>query len=201
VLRRALEAEAPSAAFVARLQRAVRQADPARGRRRATALALALGGALAAVLAVGGAALLRPAPGPDLTGEVVSAHLRSLQADHLTDVASSDQHTVKPWFQGKVPFSPEVKDLASEGFVLEGGRLDYLDGRPVAALVYRSRQHAINVFRWTSDGAADEAPRLEARSGIHALRWVQGGQVGWAASDVNEAELRRLVALLGGVPR
>jgi len=140
------------------------------------------------------------APRGDLAGEAVATHLRSLQASHLTDVASSDRHTVKPWFQGKLPFSIPVADLRGQGFALEGGRLDYLGGRPVAALVYRARQHVINVLVWADPEAADSALRADTRNGVHALHWTSGGMTFWVVSELSEDELRRLAALLHEPP-
>lgn len=164
--------------------------------RTAWATSLASAG-LAAVLAMG-LTLWIAAPGerPRLGEEMVAAHVRSLLVDHLTDVASSDQHTVKPWFSGKVGVAPPAKDFAAEGFPLVGGRLDYLDGRPVPVLVYRHRQHVINVFvlaePTTPKGAADER-RLQ---GYSLVTWQSGGLDFTAVSDVAPADLRRLAALL-----
>jgi anti-sigma factor RsiW len=196
VLQRTLRPAEPSANFLRRLRQSVRRADPARFHRRAGRVAWAAGPLLAAGLAVAVVSPVLRAPGADLTGDVLEAHLRSLQASHLTDVASSDRHTVKPWFQGKLPFSIPVADFREQGFALEGGRLDYVGGRPVAALVYRARQHVINVLVWADPGAADSAPRAESRNGIHAVHWTGSGMTFWVVSELGEDELQRLVALL-----
>ena len=196
VLHRTLKASDPSPEFLRRLRRAVRQSDPGRWRTRSARIAWATGPLAAAALLVVATVPIARMPRPDVTGEVVAAHVRSLQAHHLTDVASSDRHTVKPWFQGKIPFSLPVRDLRGQGFTLEGGRLDYLDGQPVAALVYRAREHAINLFVWPSTEGGDRSPGLQTRSGIHTLSWTRAGMVFWAVSDVNEEDLRRLATLL-----
>ena len=113
-------------------------------------------------------------------------------ADHLTDVPSSDQHTVKPWFNGKVDFSPEVRDLSADGYPLVGGRLDYIDGRGAAALVYERRKHAINVFVWPEDDSGAGQGEAVVR-GYNVIRWRRPGTSYAAVSDLNMAELRELV--------
>jgi anti-sigma factor RsiW len=128
-----------------------------------------------------------------LIDEAVSEHIRSLQFNHLSDVTSTDQHTVKPWFAGKLDFSPPVMDLASAGYPLVGGRLDHLDGRPAAALVFHRRTHAINLFIWPS--ARDEVSTREAElNGYHVQSWSQGGFNFLAVSEIPAAELSEFAA-------
>jgi anti-sigma factor RsiW len=131
-----------------------------------------------------------------LEQEVLAAHVRSLLQDSPIQVASSDAHTVKPWFAGRVDFSPDVKDLAADGFPLLGGRLDYVGGRRVGAVVYKRRLHTINVFMWPSASSGDAAPRLIARNGYNLLAWSRGGVAYWAVSDLNAGDLGQLQGLL-----
>jgi anti-sigma factor RsiW len=134
-----------------------------------------------------------------LLSDVTSSHVRSLMADHLTDVKSSDQHTVKPWFDGKIDFAPPVKDLRDSGFPLVGGRLDYLAGRPVAALVYARQKHLINLFVWpTNSSAAGSPPRTAERNGYHLVQWSNQNMIFWAVSDLNEKELMDFGRMLSG---
>jgi anti-sigma factor (TIGR02949 family) len=126
---------------------------------------------------------------------IVDAHLRSLQPGHLEDVVSTDQHTVKPWFDGKLDFAPPVRDFASDGFPLQGGRLDVVHGRSVAVLVYARRKHFINVFIWpTAEG--DTAPRSGSQLGYQWVDWRKGGMEMCAVSDVNSTDLDALQRLL-----
>ena len=130
-----------------------------------------------------------------LTDELVSSHIRSLQVDHLSDVVSTDRHTVKPWFNGKLDFSPPVNDLAGKGYPLVGGRLDYIDGRTVAVLIYRSNQHPINLYVWPNS-IMDKAPQTQSLKGYHLIRWSSGGMDYWAVSDVATTELESFVGNL-----
>ena len=131
-----------------------------------------------------------PSAGDLLSQEIVSAHVRSLMGDHLTDFPSSDQHTVKPSFTGRLDFSPEVKELSSEGFVLLGGRLDYLDRRPVAALIYQRRKHFINLFIWPSEDGADRRALQSSLRGYNLVSWARSGMSYSAVSDLNPTELQ-----------
>jgi anti-sigma factor RsiW len=138
---------------------------------------------------------------PALLDEVVSAHVRSLMADHLTDLMSADRHSVKPWLSNRLDFAPPVHDLASDGFSLVGGRLDYLGGIPAAAIVYRYRQHIINVFIWPSAVGNDNSIRTSTHRGYNSARFESGGMSYWAVSDLNPDDLRRLANLLQHPPK
>ena len=145
--------------------------------------------------------VLQPSDDQRFAGEVVSAHVRSLMADHLTDVASTDQHTVKPWFNGKVTFSPPVTDLAAQGFPLIGGRLDVLTEQPVTAVVYQRRKHYVNLFIWPSTRHGSAREKFLALRGYNLVHWTQGGLDCWAVSDVNQGDLQEFTRLVRGQPR
>jgi anti-sigma factor RsiW len=158
-------------------------------------VALAL--ACVAVLVWGvGRTWVMPAADDRLAVEVLNSHVRSLMTDHLTDVLSSDHHTVKPWFAGKLDFSPTVEDLASQGYALTGGRLDYLDGRMVAALVYDHQRHVINLFSWPAPQAGDMPAALEVRQGYNQIHWTQDGMTYWVVSDLSADELQAFAQLV-----
>jgi len=140
-----------------------------------------------------------------LTQEVVDDHIRSLQFNHLSDVISTDKHTVKPWFNGKIDFAPPVIDLVQQGYPLVGGRLDYVDGRTVAVMVYRYKLHPINLYVWPGNGngtgngtgigieTQPREPAIHARQGYHLAHWSAGGMTYWAITDAGESELRGFV--------
>ncbi len=149
------------------------------------------GAAMAAALVL---LLVLPGRG-DLAGSVVSDHIQALQPGHLMDVVSTDQHTVKPWFDGRLDFAPPVKDLAAQGFPLTGGRLDYVDGHQAAALVYHRAQHVINLFVWLDPGRPATPPVIDQRNGYNFVHWSQGGMAFWAVSDVEASQLADFVRL------
>lgn len=190
---------APPAALERRLRSAVRRAAKERPAVKIWWRWLIAAGSLAVVALAAWATLVipnRPTPDTLVAQEVVSSHVRSLMAQHLTDVPSSDQHTVKPWFDGKLDFSPPVKDLKPAGFELKGGRLDYIDNRPVAALVYQRRQHFINVLVWPAKSSSKSTTQASVSQGYNLVRWTNAGMEFWAVSDLNLAELQQFVQLL-----
>ena len=177
------------------LRRRIEEALPQPGAqaapsRRAVLRGFAMGSAVSAIAATGLVAIvLRNDDAQRIEAEVVSAHLRSLQAGHLIDVVSTDQHTVKPWFNGKLDVSPPVVDLTAQGFTLIGGRLDYVDARALGAVVYKRRQHVINLF--VAQGASGEsrAAKMETVQGFNIRRWSERGLDYWAVSDLAKDEL------------
>ena len=133
-----------------------------------------------------------------IASAVLAGHIRSLQPGHLIDVPSSDRHTVKPWFQGKLDFSPPVPDLSELGWTLIGGRLDYVDTQPVAVIVYQRRMHNINVFLWPNHGSADDAIKQQDAQGYQILHWNGAEMTYWVVSDLNDAELLDFARALRG---
>ena len=156
---------------------------------------LALAATLAAVSIVSwnGALLTAGPPGDVVAHEVATAHIRSLLGEgHLNDVLSTDQHTVKPWFSGKLDFAPPVQDYASDGLRLTGGRLDYLDGHQVAALTYAHDRHVVNLFIWPAQSGEDAPPDALSRQGYSMRHWTKGGMNYWAVSDIDPRLLASL---------
>lgn len=149
-------------------------------------LAPGLAGAVAATLAIVAVGpLMAPSP---VDEELVSSHVRSLQPGHLTDVQTTNQHIVKPWFNGRIDFSPPVPELADQGFPLAGGRLDSIDGKTVAAIVYHRRLHTVNLFVWPAKDAAD---RSFVKDGFAVREWSRNGLRFAAVSDIPPAELQQ----------
>jgi len=158
--------------------------------RRAVLRGFAMGSAVSAIAATGLVAIvLRNDDRQRLESEIVSAHLRSLQAGHLTDVLSTDQHTVKPWFNGRLDVAPPVIDLTAQGFTLIGGRLDYVDARAIGAIVYRRRLHVINLFVAQTSSSEPRAAKAESFQGFNIRSWSEGGLNFWAVSDLAADEL------------
>jgi len=203
-LRASLPTSEPSSALRETVRQIIR--TPAVGRERAEhrlpgwsarwTAPRACGSGIAALLLVGaGFGLGRVAgagrSGDDVVAQVVDAHVRALQVDHLVDVVSSEHHVVKPWFAGKLDFSPPVLDLSADSFPMVGGRTEYLDGRPAAALVYARGPHRINLFTWPAagpGGCAQDPPRV--RHGFNVVHGRTAGMEFWAVSDLNAGELR-----------
>ncbi len=184
-----------------RVVAAIHTTEVPRERKVRVASSLRVWAAAAAVVAMIGAAYEigahGAAPATALTADaLVTAHVRSLQAGHLTDVVSSDQHTVKPWFTGKLDFSPAVPRLESDGFPLLGGRLDYIAGHAAAALVYGRRAHIINVLTYPSESGGATALQVQTRRGYQIASWSAGGMAYWAVSDLNADELRTFCSLM-----
>lgn len=179
------------AAVAARLATAAPALPPARIR-PARWWREALSGAVGAALAASILLALWPAGQRGLLDAVVDDHVRALQPGHLVDVPSSNQHTVKPWFAGRLDFSPPVKDLTAQGYPLLGGRLDYLGGHTVAALAYAHGGHRIDLFIWPQAGG-DMAPQTAERHGYNLIRWRQDGMALWAVSDIEPALLHAFV--------
>ena len=137
--------------------------------------------------------LTRPSAEQRLTQEIVSSNIRSLMADHMLDVVSTDQHTVKPWFNGKLDFSPPVKDLVAQEFPLIGGRLDYIGGRSVAALVFHRNKHVINLFIWPASEKDTKPAASASIQGYNVIHWTNAGMTFWTVSDLNGKELMEFV--------
>jgi anti-sigma factor RsiW len=201
----------PSADFSKRIEAAVRRAakEEARSHRSAWFESLRFGSlrwvpaaAVLVVMTTIGAFLVmnsgRSSHQELIASAVLAGHIRSLQPGHLIDVPSSDRHTVKPWFQGRLDFSPPVPDLSELGWTLIGGRLDYVDGQPVAVIVYQRRMHNINVFLWPNHGSADDAIRQQDAQGYQILHWNGAEMTYWVVSDLNNAELLELAQALRG---
>ena len=178
-LRRRIEASLPQA-----------QAPIRAPSRRSVLRGFAMGSAMSAIAATGLVAIvLRNDDEARIESEIVSAHLRSLQAGHLTDVISTDQHTVKPWFNGKLDVAPPVIDLTAQGFTLIGGRLDYVDTRPIGAVVYRRRSHVINLFVAQTASTESRGAKMQTIQGFNIRRWSDRGLNYWAVSDIAADEL------------
>ncbi|HUL94752.1 MAG TPA: hypothetical protein VLT89_02015 [Usitatibacter sp.] len=137
----------------------------------------------------------------DTAHDVLSAHMRSLMAPgRVVDVESSDQHTVKPWFAGKLDYAPPVHDFSADGYPLVGGRLDYVDGHPVAALAYKRRMHTVSLFVWPEAGTADTQPKVSTLKGYSLATWTRGSMRYWAACDAAPSELARFADLMSSAP-
>ncbi len=196
-LRGALRGSVPAYRAPARLRKNVRRALKEEARRERPFFSpwlLATGAAFALLLVSLGYYQTTRGSHNALADELVADHVRSLLATHLVDVVSSDQHTVKPWFDGKVDFAPEVRDLSTDGFPLVGGRLDYLNGQTVVALVYRRNKHPINLFITPTSESGSTTPSTLTHRGYNLVHWIHNGMNYWAVSDLNAAELRQFAA-------
>jgi anti-sigma factor RsiW len=200
-LQRALRTHFPLAAPPAGLrERIERAAGFRRAPARPTWAALAASVALALMLGSGSTFFALAPSGDAAADAVVSDHIRALMAPQPADVASSDRHTVKPWFNGKIPQSPRVVDLAKEEFPLIGGRIDVIEKQPVPVLVYGRRKHLISLTAMPAPGKPDATPSAQARDGYHVLAWTEGGVSYWAVSDVAAADLARFAELFRTTP-
>jgi anti-sigma factor RsiW len=189
-----------SPALAMRIASALPREAPPSTRRQPLRLGFA-GAAMAGGLAGVALTLLvtRVTPSPDLmVTDVVADHVRSMMANHLTDVPTSDQHTVKPWLSARLDLSPVVKDFVADGYPLVGGRLDYVDGHRAAAIVYRRDKHVINLFAFMAGDRSESAPHLESRDGFNVVRWRMDGLSYVAVSDVEAAQLMAFVRLVEG---
>jgi anti-sigma factor RsiW len=166
---------------------------------RMPAFSLAGTGLAGALAGVALTLLVMRAPN-DPTTALIDSHIRSLQAEHLTDVLTSDQHTVKPWLSSRLDVSPPVLDLRDKGFPLVGGRQDYVDGHPAAVVVYQRAKHVINLFAWASPGQPDQSFREATRQGFNIVTWRRAGITYWAVSDVEADQLATFAKLVAGGP-
>ena len=190
---------APPAGLRGRIISGLRKVDPLPQPRRSRLwLAVAACAAIFAFAIWGASFWMSRAEDDRVAQEVVASHVRSLMVNHLTDVTSTNQHTVRPWFQddAKIDFSPPVVNLSNEDFFLAGGRLDYVDNRVVAALVYKRRKHTINVLIWPSSATVDQEPRSLTRQTYRLVHFTRGGLTTWAVSDLNAEELLAFVELI-----
>ncbi|WP_256806371.1 MULTISPECIES: anti-sigma factor [unclassified Bradyrhizobium] len=185
---------AAPASLRARIEASMPQPERRQPTRRSVLRGFAMGSAVSALAASGVfAVVLRQDDQQRILSEVVSAHLRSLQAGHLIDVVSTDQHTVKPWFNGKLDVAPPVIDLTAQGFTLVGGRLDYIDARAIGAVVYKRRQHVINLFVSQTSSTEHRPPKTQTMQGFNCRRWGERGLNFWAVSDIGNDELAEFV--------